>query len=218
MSGLISTPPFSAPEPVTEILHGVPVLDPYRWLEDQNSPRTRGWIENQTRYAREYLDNIPGRHLIRKRIREFLAVETYDSLQKAGSRYYFRKRLPDQEQPCIYMREGAEGEDELLLDPADRETGRFTAVKPLRVSADGGLLLYEVKEGGERTGTFECLDIHNRKTLSDILPRGYLRGFAFAPDCKSFYYVHESLVAKRPYYPAAYCHLLGTPFSEDTEI
>ena len=126
--------------------------DPYRWLEEQNSSRTRGWIEEQTRYARAYLDNIPGREFIQKRIREFLAVETYDSVQKTGSRYFFRKRLPDQEQPCIYMREGAEGEDQLLVDPADRKTGKFTAVKPLRASADGRLLLYEVKEGGERCG------------------------------------------------------------------
>jgi prolyl oligopeptidase len=218
MSGLNSTPPFSATEPVTEILHGIAVSDPYRWLEDQASFRTRGWIENQTRYARAYLDNIPERQRIRNRIREFLAVETYDSLQKAGSRYFFRKRLPDQEQPCIYMREGAEGEDQLLIDPADRQTGKFTAVKPLRVSADGRLLLYEVKEGGERTGSFECLDIHNRETLRDVLPRGYLRGFVFAPDGKSFYYVHEPLTAKRPFYRAAYHHVLGSAFGEDREI
>jgi prolyl oligopeptidase len=218
MPRLISAPPFSPSEPLIEMFHGLPVSDPYRWLEDQNSPRTRRWIDEQTQYARKYLDGIPGRDRIRKRIREFLAIESYDSLQKVGGRYFFRKRLPDQEQPCIYMRDGDEGEDQLLLDPAERKTGKYTAVKPLRVSLDGRLLLYEVKEGGERTGTFECLDIENRKTLSDILPRGYLRGFAFAPDCKSFYYVHESLVAKRPYYPAAYCHLLGTPFSEDTEI
>ncbi|MGC1171719.1 MAG: prolyl oligopeptidase family serine peptidase, partial [Candidatus Acidiferrales bacterium] len=218
MSGLISPPPFSDSERVTEILHGVSVTDPYRWLEDQDSPRTRNWIESQTQYARTYLDNIPGRDQIRKRIKEFLAVETYDSLQKAGTRYFFRKRLPDQEQPCIYMREGAEGEDQLLLDPADRKTGKYTAVKPLRVSPDGRLLLYEVKEGGERTGTFECLDIETRKTLSGVLPRGYLRGFVFAPDSKSFYYVHESLDAKRPFYRAACQHLLGSPFSEDQEI
>jgi prolyl oligopeptidase len=218
MSGLISTPPFSASEPVTDTLHGVAVPDPYRWLEDQDSARTRGWIEEQTRYARAYLDHIPERHLIQKRVREFLAVETYDSLQKAGNRYFFRKRLPDQEQPCIYMREGAEGEDQLLLDPADRQTGKFTAVKLLRISADGRLLLYEVKEGGERTGSFECLDIHNRETLRDVLPRGYLRGFAFAPDGKSFYYVHEPLTAKRPFYRAVYHHVLGTAFGEDREI
>ena len=218
MSGLNSTPPFSATEPVTDTLHGVAVSDPCRWLEDQDSARTRGWIGEQTRYARAYLDDIPKRQLIRKRVREFLAVETYDSLQKAGSRYFFRKRLPDQEQPCIYMREGADGEDQLLIDPADRQSGKFTAVKPLRVSADGRLLLYEVKEGGERTGSFECFDIHNRETLRDVLPRGYLRGFAFAPDAKSFYYVHEPLTAKRPFYRAAYHHVLGTVFGEDREI
>ena len=110
MQRVTAPPPHSPVEPVTDILHGVPVTDPYRWLEDQNSPRTRAWLQEQTHHARAYLDNIPGRERIRQRIREFLAVETYDSLQKAGNRYFFRKRLPDQEQPCVYMREGAGGD------------------------------------------------------------------------------------------------------------
>ena len=218
MPELMTPPPHSAVEPVTEMFHGVSVTDPYRWLEDQDSPRTRAWIKEQTLYARAYLDSIPGRERIRERIREFLAVETYDSLQIAGSRYFFRKRLPDQEQPCIYMREGADGEDQLLIDSSERGTGNFTAVKPLRVSPDGRLLLYEVKAGGERTGTFELLEIETREHLPDLLPRGYLRGFAFAPDGKSFYYVHEALDAKRPFHRAAYQHVLGTPPSEDREI
>jgi prolyl oligopeptidase len=218
MPKLMEPPPHSPIEVVTDFLHGVAVPDPYRWLEDQDSPRTRAWIEEQTRYARAYLDNLPGRERIRERIREFLAVETYDSLQIAGGRYFFRKRLPDQEQPCIYVREGADGEDRLLVDPSERRPSNYTAVKPLRVSPNGRLLLYEVKEGGERTGTFELLDIETRKRLPDLLPRGYLRGFAFAPDGKSFYYVHEALGAKRPFYRAAYQHVLGTPLSEDREI
>jgi prolyl oligopeptidase len=201
-----------------DVLHGIAVTDPYRWLEDQNSARTRAWIEDQTRYARSYLDNIAGRDRIRERVREFLAVETYDSLQRVGSRYFFRKRLPDQEQPCIYMREGPDGEDHILIDPSERQTGNFTAVQPLQVSPDGRLLLYEVKEGGERTGTFELFEIETRRRLPDLLPRGYLRGLAFAPDGKSFYYVHEEVEAKRPFYRAAYQHVLGTPFAEDREI
>jgi prolyl oligopeptidase len=144
---------LTAIEAVSEIFHGVTITDPYRWLEDQDSPRTREWIEEQTRYARSYLNHIPGRERIRERIREFLAVETYDLLQKAGNRYFFRKRLPDQEQPCIYIREGSDGLDQQLVDPAERGTGKYTAVKPIRASADGKLLLYEVKQGGERTGT-----------------------------------------------------------------
>lgn len=218
MPQLITPIPQSAVEPVTEIFHGVSVTDPYRWLEDQNSPRTRAWIGDQTCYARSYLDSIPGRDKIRARIKDFLAVETHDSLQKAGNRYFFRKRLPDQEQPCIYMRDGADGEDQLLIDPLERGTGEHTALKPLRISPDGRLLLYEVKEGGERTGIFELLEIETRKRLPDLLPRGYLRGFAFAPDGKSFYYVHEAVDAKRPFYRAAYQHVLGKSFIEDQEI
>ncbi|MFZ0523538.1 MAG: prolyl oligopeptidase family serine peptidase [Candidatus Acidiferrales bacterium] len=218
MPELIAAPPATPVEPVTEILHGVPISDPYRWLEDQNSPRTRRWIEQQTRYARAYLDNIPGREPIRKRIREFLAVETHDSVQKVGNRYLFRKRLPNQEQPCIYMREGPQGEDQLLVDPSEQGRGIHWAVKPLRVSRDGRLLLYEIKEGGERTGTFAVMDIESRRTLPDSLPRGYLRGFAFAPDSQSFYYVHEPLAPKAPFYRAAFRHVLGTELREDREV
>jgi prolyl oligopeptidase len=218
MPKLMEPPPHSPIEVVTDFLHGVPVADPYRWLEDQDSPRTRAWIAEQTRYARSYLDAIPERELIRRRIRELLDVETCDSLLKNGSRYFFRKRLPHQEQPCIYMREGADSEDQLLINPLERATGPFTAVNPLRVSPDGRLLLYEVKQGGERTGTFELLEIETRSRLPDFLSRGYLRGFAFASDGKSFYYVHEALDAKRSFYRAAYQHALGTPFDKDEEI
>jgi prolyl oligopeptidase len=218
MPGLALTPPFSPVEPVTETLHGVAITDPYRWLEEPDSSRTREWIEEQTRYARAYLDNILGREKIRERIREFLAVETYDSLQKVGNRYFFRSRLPDQEQPCICMREGADGQDQLLIDPAERGTGKYTAVNLVCVSPNGKLLLYEVKQSGERSGAFELLDIERRKALPDGLPRGYLRGFAFAPDGDSFYYVHEPLESRRPFYRAVYRHLIGTGFEQDEEI
>jgi prolyl oligopeptidase len=218
MPKLAMAPPYSQIEPVTEVLHGVTVTDPYRWLEDQDSPSTRGWLLAQHEYARSYLEAIPGRDRIRKRIRELLDVETYDSIQKFGQRYFFRKRLPGQEQFCIYLREGAQGKDELLIDPAERGRGAYTAIKPLRVSPDGRLLLYEVKEGGERTGIFEIVEIETRATLPDALPRGYLRGFSFAPDSGSFYYVHEPLTAQRPHYHAAYQHALGTSFDDDKEI
>jgi prolyl oligopeptidase len=215
---MMTPPPFTAAEAVTEILHGIPVTDPFRWLEDQDSQRTREWLASQHEYARSYLDGIPGRDHIRNRIRELVDVETYDSIQKIGHQYFFRKRQPGQEQHCIYFREGADGPDQLVIDPAERGTGPYTAVRPLRVSPDGRLLLYEVKEGGERSGTFEIFDIETRAILPEGLPRGYLRGFAFSPDSKSFYYVHEPLKAERPHYRAAYHHVLGTSFDDDQEI
>jgi prolyl oligopeptidase len=218
MSQLTLAPPVSAIEAITEIIHGVEVADPYRWLENQHSPRTRAWIDNQTKYARAYLESIPGREEIRKRIREFLAVETYDSFHKAGNRYFFRKRLPNHEQPSIYMREGKEGKDRLLVDPAEQATGKYTSVTPLRVSPDGKLLLYEIKEGGERTGTFVLLEIETGRTLPDVLPRGYLRGFAFAPEGKGFYYIHERPGSSQSFRRAACFHVLDSDFAEDPEI
>lgn len=218
MSKLTTAPPYSPIEPVTEILHGITITDPYRWLEEQDSPRTRDWLRAQNDYARSYLESIPGRDRIRQRVEELIDVETYDSVQKIGQRYFFRKRLRGQEQFCIYCRDGANGNDQLLVDAAARCTGPYTAVKPLCVSPDGRLLLYEVKQGGERTGIFEILDIASRTALPDVLARGFLRGLAFAPDSRSFYYVHEPSSNRPPYHRAAYQHVLGTNFEHDKQI
>lgn len=218
MPKLMEAPPYAPIEPVTEIVHGVPVSDPYRWLEDQNSARTRDWLAAQHSYARSYLDAIPERERIGKRVRELLDVETHDCLQKVGIRYFFQKRMPRREQACIFCRDGIDGKDELLIDPAEQGTGKYTAVRPLRVSRDGRSLLYEVKEGGERTGRFELLDVATREVLPDTLPRGYLRGFAFGRDAKSFYYVHQLAEGKESRSQSVYLHVLGTEFKDDREI
>src|SRR5260370_12194214 len=99
----LNPPPPTPIEPVTEILHGVSVTDPYRWLEDQNSPRTRKWLEEQTGYARAYLDAIPSRERIRKRVSEFLSVAPVAEPWNVGDRYFFLKRHKDKEQPVIVM-------------------------------------------------------------------------------------------------------------------
>lgn len=217
MPKLMEPPPHTPAEPVTDMLHGVPVTDSYRWLEDQDSLRTRAWIAAQTQFARSYLEAIPGRDRIRERVRELVDVETYDSILKAGKRYFFRKRLPGQEQPCIYVRQGIDGPDRLLVDPAERGTGKYTAIKPLRPSPDGRLLLYEVKQGGERTGTFELVNADSGRVLPDGLPHGYLRGFAFAPDSSSFYYVHEHSGSTMRA-GVALRHTLGTSPDADKQV
>jgi prolyl oligopeptidase len=213
----VATPPMTAIEPVVDILHGVPITDPYRWLEDQESPRTRAWIRIQQDYARNHLDGIPGRDRLRQRVREFLDVESSGSFLHANGSYFFRKRLRGEEQPSIYMRESIDGKDILLLDQTERGN-RMISLRPVTVSSDARFLLYEVKHGGERTGRYELFDICTRQVLPDALPRGYLRGFAFAGDNRSFYYAHDRLDAPHPHYRAVWHHRLGTPIERDTEI
>src|SRR6266850_2273614 len=104
-------PPLTQTDPVTEVLHGVSVIDPYRWLEDQNSPRTRKWIEEQRGYTHAYLGAIPDRDRIRKRIAELLSIPSVAVPLKVGDRYFFSKRYEDKEQPIIVMRNGLHGEE-----------------------------------------------------------------------------------------------------------
>src|SRR5260370_36104975 len=103
MHKLMEPSPLASVEAVTDIHHGVPVSDPYRWLEEQDSPKTRAWLEAQTRSARDYLDRIPGRARIRKRLQDLLDVETIDSALCVGSRYILRKRLLGEQEASICM-------------------------------------------------------------------------------------------------------------------
>jgi prolyl oligopeptidase len=218
MPDLLPNPPLTRTDPVTDVIHGVTVVDPYRWLEDGNSPETRQWLEQQTGFAREYLDGIDGRDRIQRRIRELLEVTTYDSLLASGDRYVFRKRIATQEQPCICVRNGSDGLDRVLVDPAARAAGNFWAVKPLAISPDGRVLAYEVKEGGERTSRVEFVDVETGELLPEVLPHGYLLGFAFAPDSQSFYYsvepADQSLIIERKLYH----HRLSTTFDKDKAV
>lgn len=207
----------SEPEAITETIHGVPVPDPYRWLEDPDSPQTRSWIEEQGRLAREYLDAIPGRDRIRSRIREFVDVETYDSVIAMRGQYFFRKRRREEEQSNIYVRRGIHGEDSLLVKAVDCGPDHFTAIRPLAVSPDARLLAFEIKTGGERASRLQIVNVGTGARLDDALPLGYLRGFAFAPDCRSFYYAHEPM-DKVGYAAGVYNHKLGTPLSQDVLV
>jgi len=210
--------PESIPEIVIEVMHGVAVEDPYRWLEDQESPRTRRWIDGQTAYARSYFDGLPDRGPIRERISELLSIETYDRPIEIGGKTFFLRREPQQQQPCICVRAGADGEDRVLVDPSFRGEGSATAVLILAVSGDARLLAYGVKHGGEDTMSVEMIEVETGAALRDRLPRGTLRGLSFTRDGKGYIYSHRA-IDRHP--EAPFCvrhHQFGTSFDDDEVV
>jgi len=203
---------------VTDVLHGVPITDPYRWLEDQNSPRTREWLEEQTAYTRSYLDAIPGRERIRKRVDELLAVEIVSEPWKVGSRHFYLKRKAHQEQAVIMMREGDTGEEVVLVNPAKRGEGSTTAVTILNISNDANLLAYGVRHGGEDWQSAEFFDVGTRQVLADRLPVGSGPALVFSPSGRGFYYSHEPIDSVRCHYRAVFWHQFGSRPNSDIEI
>ncbi|MGA7792423.1 MAG: prolyl oligopeptidase family serine peptidase [Candidatus Acidiferrales bacterium] len=219
MPPAVAAPPPTPVEPVTETLHGLEVTDPYRWLEDQNSPRTRHWIEDQTAYTRAYLDAIPGRDHIRKRVEELLmGKDVISDLWKIGARYFFLKRRQNSEQHSIVMKEGLLGEERVLVDPILRATGPLTAVSIAAISQDGRFLAYAIRQGGTDHAALEILDVEQDVVLPDLLPDGFCTGFVFAPDASGFYYSHREAHDPRPNYKAALWHRFGTARSQDEEM
>jgi prolyl oligopeptidase len=213
-----ASPPPSPIEPITDILHGVPVTDPYRWLEDQNSPRTRKWLEAQGVYTRALLDALPGRERVRKRVEELLVVETVSEPWKVGDRYFYLKRAPRQQQPVIAMRVGESGKEVILVESSYNNGDTAIAVGIVNVSSEGNILAYSVKRGGTDSQSVQFLDVTRMQLLPDSLPTGFGPGLVFRPDGLGFYYSHEIVGSSRPNHRAVYRHQFGTRPDEDTEV
>lgn len=218
MAHAVNAPPPTPVEPVIEILHGLEITDPYRWLEDQNSPRTRKWLEEQAVYTRTYFDAIPEREPIRTRVGELLALkEIISEPWNVGDRYFFLKRREDREQPVIVMRDGLFGPETVLVDPGQHGGGNSVAVSIVTISADGHFVAYAVRQGGTDHASLEVLDIEHGVVLPDRLSEGFCTGFVFAPDGTGFYYSHRELHDPHPNYRAAFWHRFGTERSQDRE-
>src|SRR5215469_10052640 len=82
--------------------HGVAVADPYRWLEDDNSPETKAWVESQNKVTFGYLKEIPRRDAIRKRLEQLWNYERYGVPFKEGGRYFFTRNDGLQNQSVLY--------------------------------------------------------------------------------------------------------------------
>jgi prolyl oligopeptidase len=206
-------PPPTAAKPVTEEVSGHTLTDPYRWLEDQDSPETRVWIDSQMRYTQQYLSQVKIRPEIVKRLTELEHVETVGIPIERNDTYFYNKRLPDENQASIYIRKGLHGADERLIDATKLSADQNTSVHIEDVSKDAALLVYGVREGGADEQTVHMLDAPNRKELADVLPRARYSGVSLAPDSKGLYYSKYE-----PTGTVVYFHRIGSPVASDEVV
>ncbi len=206
--------PLTRADLVKETLHGVELVDPYRWLEDQESHETRQWIEEQNRYAEAMLGKLPGRDAIRARLTELMRVDSVSMPTEKNGRYFFSRKLADQELSVVCMRQGLLGKDEVLIDPHPMSTDHTTSVQMMAVSEDGKLLVYGIRSGGEDEVTIQIREVQSRRDLPDRMPRARYSGIALLHDNSGFYYaLYDSKVG-----PRAYFHALGDDPARDRLI
>ena len=206
----VPLPPPTQTQDIVDTLHGVAVPDPYRWLEDQDAPETRAWIDEQNAYADALLDQLPGRGQLREMVTRVLKRDVIGLPTERGGRYFFSKRRADQELAVVHVRDGVDGEDEVLIDPHPMSEDHTTSVSLADISHDGSLVVYTVRDGGVDEVSIRVMDVATRADRPDVLPVARYGVVSLTPDMKGFFYERYGDVTPRVMY-----HALGTDPSDD---
>lgn len=204
--------------------HGVRVADPYRWLEDMSSADTREWIEKQDGVTRRYLNSLPMRDALRKRITELWDFPKVSVPSREGGRFWYRKNSGLQRQAAVYSRESLEAPPVLVLDPNEFSPDGSIALAQFAPSPEGRYLAYAVSEGGNDWQKIYVRDLQSQRVLADAVAWVRFSRISWTHDGKGFFYSRYPAPSdgKRPESPigthSLYYHRLGTPQSADLLI
>ena len=206
--------------------HGIKVLDPYRWLEDdvRSSKEVAEWVDEENKVTDAYLKAIPQRASIRKRLTELWDYERFTVPVKAGPYYFYSKNDGLQNQNVLYVLDKLKGEPRLLIDPNTWSKDGTIAMSGLSVSDDGKYLAYGVSEAGSDWITWKVLETATATKLSDELKWTKFTAADWTPDNAGFFYTRYPEPKKDETFQglvfnAKLCyHKLGTPQSEDQVV
>ena len=199
--------------------HGTKVTDPYRWLEDDNSAETAKWVEAENKVTFAYLDKIPYRSDVKKRLEALYNYAKYTPPVRRGELLFFTKNDGLQSQNVVYTQKGLEGAPEVLLDPNKFSADGTTRMGAFDVSHDGRYAVYGKQVGGSDWQEYHVIDVATRKDLSDHLK--WIKFGSAGWVGKGFFYSrfdepekgHE--LSTKNEFQKVYHHKLGAPQSAD---
>jgi prolyl oligopeptidase len=216
-------PPKTEKRPLEETMHGVKIVDNYRWLEDGNSPDTQKWVAEEMAYTQSVLDPLPGRDAIHKRLTELLSIGSITQPEIGGKYYFYTRREGMQNQPVLYVREGVEGKDRVLLDPNQLAADGTIALDWYHASENGRYLAYGTSPSGSEMSTLHILETKTGKLLPDTIERTRACSIAWMHDNSGFYYTRYPKKGDVPegqemYNRHVFYHDLGTDPETDLPI
>jgi prolyl oligopeptidase len=211
-----AAPPATRVEPVTDLLHGVSVVDNYRWLEGggenakdqgQITPEVAAWTDAQNAYTRQVLDALPGRQALEARLRPLMEVGSVTAPRVRRDRHFFTKRDGAENQPTVYWRDGHRGETRVLIDPATIDPSGLTTVEWFSPAPDGRTIAYGTYRAGDENTTLRLMDVDSRAALPLQIPNK-TQAPDWLPDGSGF--VYQNLKdAKNPYSGQVMFHRMG---------
>ncbi len=208
----------------TDNYHGVKVADPFRGLENSDSPETRKWIEAENRLTNRYLATIPQREAIKKRLTQLWNYEKYSAPFKRGKLYFYYKNDGLQNQSILYVADSITDKGRVLIDPNNLSADGTVALSGVEITDDGSLMAYGLSAAGSDWQEWHFRDIATGKDLPDNLKNIKFSGASWTKDGKGVFYSRfpeasgSSKLQAINYFQKLYYHRLGTPQSEDALI
>jgi prolyl oligopeptidase len=206
---------------VVDDYHGTRVADPFRWLEDADSPETAKWVEAQNAVTRDYLAKVPRRGSFKDRLLTLYNYERFNGVERVGPRYLITRNDGLQNQDVLYVADSLNGTERVLLDPNTLRADGTTALAGHHASKDGKLLAYGIAEAGSDWTTWRVRDIETGKDLPDVIRWSKFSTIEWTPDHRGFYYQRfaepkpgQEMRAQNEY-AKLYLHRLGEPQSAD---
>lgn len=199
--------------------HGTRVPDPYRWLEDDTSDETAKWVEAQNLVTFGYLEQIPFREQLKKRLQALYDYAKYSAPSRKGDFYFFFKNDGLQNQSVLYIQKGIDGAPEVLLDPNTWSADGTVRLGAFAPSKNAKYAVYGVSRSGSDWQELNVLDLATRKPLTDKIEWVKVSSVAWRGD--GFYYSRYPAPEKGKEYSSAnenhqvYYHRLGTPQTQD---
>jgi prolyl oligopeptidase len=211
-----ASPTPAAAEPVTELIHGVEVLDPHRWLEDGGSPATIAWAEEQNARTRSALDAIPSRPRLHARLTELFRAGTAGAPRIEAGRLFSLDRWGDHDQAALCVRPvagAAPPEGTVVIDPALLVDDETTAIDWFHPSLDGRLVAYGMSASGDERSTLRIIDTSTGGHLADEIPHTRAASVGWLPDGSGFAYTRYSTGGD--YDRHVFMHRLDQPWADD---
>jgi prolyl oligopeptidase len=209
---------------VVDDYHGTKIADPYRWLEDTDSPETAQWVAEENRLTRDYLAAVPQRGRYKDRLMTLFNYERFNRVEKAGPHYLITRNDGLQNQDVLYVADSLHGKERLLLDPNLLRADGTAALSAVQPSKDGKLLAYGLADAGSDWVEWHVRDIATGKDLPDVVRWSKFSGAEWTPDQRGFYYQRfaepkpgEALRGENVF-AKLYLHRLGDPQSADKLI
>jgi prolyl oligopeptidase len=208
-----------------EVLHGVQVADPYRWLEDPDAPETKAWVDEQNRLSREYLDALPSRPWFQATLQRIIARPRAGTPDKVGGRYLVSRNDGTQQQDQWFVADTLEdlmAGGRLLIDPNTFSADGTSSLAGYNDSRDGRRLAYLVSDGGSDWTSIRVMDLQSGEDLADVVTKVKFSEATWLPDDESYLYLHfptegTGVGTEAGALPGAQLrrHVLGKPQEED---